>query len=334
MINPLISIITPCYNSENYISRYLDCILRQSYKNIQVILINDGSSDHTEEIILAYRLKFETQGIIFTYRYQENKGLGGAINTGLKLIQGEYFTWCDSDNYYSDNYLEKCVEFIDTHEGCNILRCDAYTVLDSNINKPISRFSDGNTDLYKRNLFDNAVLEKNFHFGCALLKTAAFDKVVQNRDIYESREGQNWQLLLPMLNSYESDYIHEPMFYFVRRMDSVSNIASSKGFGAQYAQLEEYEIILNKTISRLNVNVEKYKFLINRKYARIKFIIASTTKDKELLENQYEILKQNKYLTMYYKLIYFKNKNKLINNVYEVIKKPLQFFTKLIWRHS
>ena len=50
-MQPLVSIITPCYNSEKYINRYLDCILKQTYSNIQLIIINDGSSDSTEKIV-------------------------------------------------------------------------------------------------------------------------------------------------------------------------------------------------------------------------------------------------------------------------------------------
>ena len=301
---PLVSIITPCYNSEKYIGRYLDSITRQTYKYIQVIMINDGSTDGTEKIIYSYRKQLESLDIVFTYLFQENKGLGGAINTGLKAIKGEYFTWCDSDNFYDDQYIEKCVQYVNEHPECNILRCDAYIVSEDNLTKPLSRFSDGNTEKYKRNLFDNAIFEINFHFGCALLKTSAFDMVNPNREIYESREGQNWQLLLPMFDRYDSDYIDDPLFYFVYRKDSVSNITTHQSIEKQLAQMDEYEKILNESLKELDVDIEGYRNLITVKYIKRKFDLAFRYGDVFYLKEYFSQLQKQQCLTFKDKLKY------------------------------
>lgn len=291
-MEPLISIITPCYNSERYITRYLDSMLSQTYKNIQLILVNDGSIDSTEEKIYLYKEKLESENISFTYVSQENQGLGAAINTGLKLIKGEYFTWCDSDNFYDDEYLEKCVQYINVHPECNILRCDAYTVMEDNLKKPIQRFSKGNTEKYKKKLFDNAIFEKNFHFGCALLKTSAFDKVNPKREIYKSREGQNWQLLLPMFHSYEASYIDEPLFYFVYRRDSISNITSQQSIEKKFEQCDEYEKILNESLKGLDIDIKLYQELIKIKYLKRKFNLAIRNSYKGYIEKFYSEMKE------------------------------------------
>ena len=292
MNKPLISIITPCYNSEKYLGRYFDYILKQTYKNIQIIIVNDGSTDGTEKAIYSYQKQLEDMGIVFTYIFQENKGLGGAINTGLKAIKGEYFTWCDSDNFYNDQYVEKCVQFINAHPDCNILRCDGYVVSEDDLTKPIRRFSDGNTEKYKKDLFDNAIFEKNFHFGCALLKTAAFDIINPNREIYESRQGQNWQLLLPMFYKYDANYIDDPLFYFVYRKDSISNIASSQDIKQKIAQLDEYEKILNESIKDLDIDIERYMNLIDIKYLKRKFNVAFIYGDRFHLKEYFSRLQK------------------------------------------
>jgi len=296
---PLVSIITPCYNSEKYIGRYLDSIMRQTYKCIQVIMVNDGSTDGTEKVIYSYQQRLEGSGIVFTYVFQKNKGVGGAVNTGLKAIKGEYFTWCDNDDFYDDQYAEKCVQYVHGHPECNILRYDGYILLEDNLTKPMRRFSDGNTEKYKRNLFDNAIFEKNFHFGCALLKTAAFDAVNPDREIYESREGQNWQLLLPMFYRYDADYIDEPLFYHVYRKNSVSNITAQQSVEKQFAQLDEYEKILNESLKGLNVDIERYRNLIAVKYIKKKFVLAFRGAGKLIKQAAYYFLRKTKIISLY-----------------------------------
>ena len=203
---PLVSVITPCYNSEKYISRYLDCIIAQSYSNIQLIIVNDGSIDNTEKIIFDYQDRLLKKGIKVTYKYQENKGLGGAINTGLKLVEGEFFTWCDSDNLLTPDYFEENAEYFLEHPEAAIVRCDGYNVLDTDIHAPISKMSDGIKNKNEKHLFMNCLTAKEFYFGCTMLRLSAFEAVNPSREIYESREGQNWQIMLPMFYRYESLY--------------------------------------------------------------------------------------------------------------------------------
>ena len=77
MTKPLVSIITPCYNGEAFLKRYFESILNQTYPNLELIFINDGSTDRTEEIALSYRERLEKRGITYIYEKQENAGLAG-----------------------------------------------------------------------------------------------------------------------------------------------------------------------------------------------------------------------------------------------------------------
>lgn len=326
---PLISIITPCYNSENYIGRYLDSILAQTYKKIQVILINDGSEDNTERIIFAYKQKIEDSGILFAYCKHHNKGIGGAINTGLKLVKGDFFTWCDSDNFFDNKYLQKSVDFLQNNINCNILRCDAYTVMEGNVHRPINRFSDGNYEKFKKNLFDNLISEKNIHFGCTLLKTIAFDKVVKNREIYPSRAGQNWQLLLPMFYYYDADYIDEPLFYFVVRKDSVSNRIQYQSFNDVILHYDEHEKIILETIKHLPVNQKDYFSLIQVRYIKKKLRVASDFQYKDETIKYHNILKKENEYNILDTIMYYRGKYTLFYFLYSIGKYPLAFLIKL-----
>ena len=315
---PLVSIITPCYNCERYVQRYIDYIIMQTYKNIELIFVNDGSKDNTEKILLENKEKIENSGMKFIYVYQKNKGLGGAINTGLKYITGEYFTWCDSDNFYSKEYVEENVDYFEKYPECNIVRCGGNIVEESDLQKVVGTLGDGKKEKDIKKMFYNAILECDFHFGCAMLRTAAFDKVNPKRDIYESREGQNWQLLLPMLYYYDAYYIDKKMFTFVYRKDSVSNITKQKGIEDKLKQIEEYENILIRTIKGMKIPEEEECIkIIQEKYMHQKLKIAKEYRDKKILKEQYELLKKKKILNKQDKVIYWTAKSKLLDRAYK-----------------
>ena len=100
---PKISVIIPVYNVEKYLSRCLDSIINQTLSDIEIICINDGSSDNSAEILELYS-KNDNRIKIIT---QENKGLSIARNTGLSEAKGEYVSFIDSDDWISPNFFEK-----------------------------------------------------------------------------------------------------------------------------------------------------------------------------------------------------------------------------------
>lgn len=97
----LISIILPVYNVEQYIADCMESLASQDDKNFELLVIDDGSSDSSIDIVTSYLDKFNKVRI----QKQKNKGLGGARNTGIKLAQGDFITFVDSDDYISSNYI-------------------------------------------------------------------------------------------------------------------------------------------------------------------------------------------------------------------------------------
>ena len=116
----LITLITPCYNGENYLKPYIEGVISQTYKNVQYIFVNDGSNDKTEEIILHYKDVIEAKGWDFTYIYQENAGQASAINKGLLITKGKYLSCIDSDDILMPTYLEEMSNFLENNTTCGI----------------------------------------------------------------------------------------------------------------------------------------------------------------------------------------------------------------------
>lgn len=102
MEQPLITVIVPVYLAEKYIHRCVDSILRQTYKNLEIILVDDGSPDKCGEICDEYQ-KIDSRVKVI---HQENAGVSAARNAGIDVAKGEYIAFVDSDDYISDDFIE------------------------------------------------------------------------------------------------------------------------------------------------------------------------------------------------------------------------------------
>jgi len=114
-----ISIIVPIFNSEKYLKKCIDSIINQSLREIEIILINDGSNDNSENIIK----EFKDPRIV--YIKQKNKGIGKTRNLGIKKSTGEYLAFVDSDDYLELDFCKKMYEKAKKN-NCDIVMCDFY----------------------------------------------------------------------------------------------------------------------------------------------------------------------------------------------------------------
>lgn len=102
----LVTIVLPIYNVENYLDKCLESIVDQTYKNLEIICVDDGSTDHSPQICEEWAVRDERVMVI----HQENAGLGMARNTGIEYAQGEYICFFDSDDYVALDLIEKAYE--------------------------------------------------------------------------------------------------------------------------------------------------------------------------------------------------------------------------------
>lgn len=122
MHNPKISVIIPCYNHVQFIVEAMESVLKQTFKDFECIIINDGSVDNTDNVVLNW-IKDDKR---FKYFYQDNSGLSNARNKGISLSSGTYILPLDADDKISDNYLEKCFEVLELHYDVKIAYGEAY----------------------------------------------------------------------------------------------------------------------------------------------------------------------------------------------------------------
>lgn len=122
----LVSIIVPCYNGEEFVDRCFASILRQDYSPLEVIAVNDGSTDRSEERIRVWIEKFKNASINLVCISQENRGPGGAINSGLKVVSGDFLMLLDVDDELLDSAISTKVTFLEKELDIDVVRSNGW----------------------------------------------------------------------------------------------------------------------------------------------------------------------------------------------------------------
>lgn len=287
----LVSIVTPCYNGEKYLGRFLDSIISQTYPHIELVLINDGSTDNTEQVFNEYRSHFIERGIKVVYHYQNNAGQAAALNSGLKLFTGDYLVWVDSDDELSANFVETRKNFLETNSEYSFCYGKAFFVAED---KPeaILGMTSRRENRKGKDFFEDVLYVRGIFFSGYMARVKALDKVLPHRDIFAGEGGQNAQLLLPLSWYYgEPGYVEESYYKYYVRSNSHSH--SQKTGERIIQQLLDYEQILIETINRIeDKQAMEYIQPVKQHYARLRFGNAVDTKDAELIKKYYHDLKE------------------------------------------
>lgn len=306
MERPLVSIITPCYNGERYLNRYFQSILNQTYSHLELIFINDGSMDKTEEIALSYQSKFEQKGIRFIYLYQDNEGQASALNKGLKVFSGDFLTWPDSDDVMSVECIEKKVNFM-VNNNCKICLCTTAIVNENQPDKIVGYFKRIISENEYDDFFEDIIFLNNVYFapGGYMVSADAFLDVIPDRNIFQGRGGQNAQILLPILYKYHCKYMSDVLYTYYIREDSHSHTIYNAH--DEITQIELYVTIILETLKKIGINVfEKYENRVKSHYAHICYGNSLGTDDMQLISNYYNMLKNLKCITILERMRYFK----------------------------
>lgn len=117
----IVSIIIPVYNIEKYIKSAIDSALTQTYKDIEVIVVDDGSTDGVKKVLEPYIKSKKIR-----YVYQDNKGLAGARNSGIKIAKGEFIAFLDADDIFLPEKIERQVDYLKRNPDCGVCYSDAY----------------------------------------------------------------------------------------------------------------------------------------------------------------------------------------------------------------
>lgn len=319
----LVSILIPCYNGENFLERCFKSILSQTYSNIEIIFINDGSVDNSEEIAKEYANKLINKGYKFNYIYQENSGAAAAINVALKLVNGEYIMLYDIDDIIFPTAVEEKAVYLDNNKEYDMVRNNGYYVNNDNLDKIVDVFSRNEEEKKNENIFEALLLGETNNWPASFMvrSVALFDNI-NDKNIYVSQFGQNLQIMLPVAYKGRSGYIDKPLMKYVRHNKSHSSFINSSRKLELFNGYEENRIQILNSLSLDLSEKKQYIEKINILYFRIRMKIAYESNNRELLIGQYNNLKKMKACNSKDRILYMRGINKFIDsifNIYEII---------------
>lgn len=214
-MEPTFSIIIPVYNTERFIKKCLDSVLQQTYTAYEVIVVNDGTTDASGEISESYSKKYNQIRVIT----QENKGLGGARNTGIDAAEGDYLVFLDSDDYIREDMLEVLHRAL--KEGYpDVVAFDAYMVDMSGAihgRCSIQTYPSSRANLSAKDLL---MMEPTSCFK--IYRRQLFQ---ENRIYFPERLWYEDFATIPRvaLHIQKMTYIKEPLYFYVQNPDSITH---------------------------------------------------------------------------------------------------------------
>lgn len=229
MNEPLISVIVPVYKVEEYLDKCIKSILNQSYKNIEIILVDDGSPDNCPAMCDQWAEKDNRIKVI----HKQNGGLSDARNAGISAASGEYITLVDSDDYVAVNFIELLYNAIMQNNAQMSVGSFVY-VYDDKVQK---RDFTGNTEVYSpvdywKTYYNDVIDDANFDKAvsliiscCKLYKKSLFDNINFPVGRYHEDEFTTYKLCFCC---EKIAYVDEPLYFYVQRSGSIMNTASKK----------------------------------------------------------------------------------------------------------
>lgn len=255
--NPLISIIVASYNYEKYITTTLDSLVSQTYKNFEVIIVDDGSKDDSVKIIKEYVKKYPFMKL-YQHKNGKNMGLPATIKLGIKKATGEYIAFCESDDYWTPDHLQEKVNVINK-TGLAFIVNDV-TLFDTPTEKYRDYIKHGLEALPQGKSFCNIVNSNPIAtWSCVMiradvLRLCNFDSVIP--------AWVDWWVYRQILLKYPLYYINKPLTFW-----RIHNSFNAPANSSKYEQQIGYFIAKNNEIIGIQTYYSKnHKIISNSKY--------------------------------------------------------------------
>lgn len=279
-LQPLVSIIIPGYNRAEYIAETIESVLAQTYRNIEIIVVDDGSTDNTKEIVAEYLPKVQ-------YIWQENSERGASRNHGLRLAKGEFISFLDSDDLWLPNKIEEDLEFLDNSSAVGVIYTDI-CLIDAKGNY---------LKLIKRKGFRGKVTEKlledNFvSIGAHLSRTQLIREIGGFREERQLSGSEDWEMWVRL--STVTDFAYLPKATTKIRTHEANTMSNAGGMNnsMDYAlEIFRNSKYLTAKQKKILSKTKAYVSLINAiNYCSVKESRKAATFLKRAFRNNFKVI--------------------------------------------
>lgn len=229
---PRVSVVIPTYNCARFLGQTIDSALRQAYRDFEIIVVDDGSTDDTQQVVAGY-------GKTIRYVYQSNQGASAARNVALSIASGEFIAYLDADDLWIADKLSRQVEYLDAHPACGFLHTEV-SVIDEQNNVLHTRFNyETNRPVPQGLCIRELLLRSHIQTLTVLERRTAFDDAgMFDLRLPVAQDYLHW--LGVVLRGYEVGYLAEPLGQYRWRAGSL--MSSQRRLVEDFVRI--YEIIL------------------------------------------------------------------------------------------
>lgn len=215
----LISVIIPIYNAEKNIQDCIMQIIHQTYKNFEIILINDGSTDDTENVCLKLKKQYSQ----IRYYYQENLGAGAARNKGIEICRGDYIAFVDADDYLYPEYFEELISLI-IEFGVQISCCSCIKGIKKDAIKFLKSKPLGNTKEISREEAIASLYYRKEIRGYPVIKLIDVSLIRKVKFPTDLRLGEDFIFVYELLKNVDRvAYTSKELYYYVQNSNGVTH---------------------------------------------------------------------------------------------------------------
>ena len=255
MMSKKVSIIMPCYNQGKYVREAIESVLHQTYKNIEIVCVNDASLDNSNDIIQNILSELNPDNFIYI-NHKENKGVITTRNEAIEIATGEYILPLDADDTIEPTYVEKAVNILDENPDVGIVYCWVNNFWKDSKSQ-ISKWED--FDISKE-LFLNSIVNTSMYRKSDFLLVGGYKS-------YMNKGWEDWDLWLSIIEKgFKAHLIKEVLFNYRRKFfDSRSNSAA-KSIANLYRELLRHhtELYINNDCFIDRVFNQNYQILLEK----------------------------------------------------------------------
>lgn len=271
-----VSVVTPVYNGESFLPGFLESVRTQTYRNLELILVDDGSSDQTVTVAGYWKERLEKEGISMRIVEAPHRNASSAMGYGLPLVTGEYLCWPDSDDVLKETSIEERVAFLEEHPEYHCVRSLSWYFDPESGERTMADEKRGN--LKKEDLFWDILEGRTFVCcGCYMLRSRDFFEIYPDGRIPVYPVGQNFQMLLPFMYRHKCPTLEKELYGVAVRSGSHSRqILTREQTEKKY---REYELLVDEIADICQIEDQESRKRIERWKLRRQMQLAYQYKD-------------------------------------------------------
>lgn len=276
---PLVSVVIPVYNVEKYVEKCLKSVQKQTYKNLEVWVINDGSTDNSAEVIK----KIIEDDERFNYIIQENGGLSSARNKGIKSARGKYISFVDSDDWIDKNFINVQVEALEK-EQADMAICNMNYVYEDGHYKENTPAIKVKETVNNKKAFEDLLIGKKFKFHA------------QNK-IYKTKLFKENNVFYPLNKVYEDVFTTYRLIYSARKIVYINknlyNYLQAREGSILNTKFNNKRFDIFEAMDKIDIFNQKNKIVSNKVFSAF-FILNIVSLENYIAPIYYQLSKKDR----------------------------------------